>query len=136
MTVIIKMFCYLILQITLLLSVLFLLRGHNYPGGGFIGALIACTGICFYILTFKQSPRFIDKKQPLIMNAGIVCLLISVLIPLFSNKNMLTGLWWKTSILNHVLKLGTPLLFDFGIYLSILGSFTWIFIYLGSNTHD
>ena len=124
------------LQVALLLSVLFLLRGHNHPGGGFIGALIACTGIYFYNLAYKRPPHFINKKQVLLINAGILCLLASLLIPSFTNKNMLTGLWWKINIFHYVFKLGTPLLFDIGIYLSILGSLIWVVTYLENDAYD
>ncbi len=133
MSIIIKVFCQLILQVTLLLSILFLLRGHNYPGGGFIGALVACTGIGFYILAYKRPPSFILKKHTLCINIGITCLTTSLVTPLFLNKSMLTGLWWSTNIFSQSLKVGTPLLFDIGIYLSILGSLIWIMTHLESD---
>ena len=136
MSIIVRMFSYFILQVTLLLSVLFLLRGHNHPGGGFIGALTASTGIGFYTLAYKKSPHLINKKQVLLINAGIACLLVSMLSPIFSNKNLLTGLWCKIHIFSYEFKLGTPLLFDIGIYFSILGSLVWVLSYLESEGYD
>ncbi len=136
MSVIVKMFCYFILQVCLLLSVLFLLRGHDYPGGGFIGALIACTGIAFYNLAYKRPPKFIRKKYFLLINTGIGCLLASILMPIFLQKSILTGLWIKLHFLGHTTKLGTPLLFDTGIYLSILGGLSLIITHLESESDD
>lgn len=136
MSIIVRMFCYFILQVTLLLSVLFLLRGHNYPGGGFIGALIACTGMGFYTLAYKKLPHFINNREVLLVNGGIFCLLASMLMPIVVNKYLLTGLWWKIHIFSYEFKLGTPLLFDMGIYLSILGSLVWVLSYLESEAYD
>ena len=130
MSIIIKMFCTFILQITLLLSVLFLLRGHNYPGGGFIGALIACTGLGFYTLAYQRPPHCIQNKETALLSIGIICLVMSILMPLVDNKNMLTALWYQLTLFNQVIKLGTPLLFDIGIYLSILGGLSLILTYL------
>lgn len=136
MSIIIKMFCYFILQVTTLLSVLFLLRGHNHPGGGFIGALIACTGLGFYNLAYKKPPDFMREKQVLLINSGIFCLLSSMLLPLLRNQSLLTGMWWNLEIFGYVFKLGTPVLFDTGIYLSILGSLIWIETYLENEAYD
>ena len=136
MSIIIKTFCHFILQITLLLSVLFLLRGHNHPGGGFIGALIGCAGIGFYTLAYKRPPDFISNKYIMFINAGILCMLTSINLPIFSGKNLLTGLWLKFHFFNYDLKLGTPLLFDIGIYLAILGSLVWVLASLESEIND
>lgn len=136
MSVIIKTFCHFILAVTLLLSILFLLRGHNHPGGGFIGALIACSGIGFYNLAYENPPDFVKNKQVFLIIAGAGCLLISLLTPLLFQESVLTGLWWKINADKYEFKLGTPLLFDIGIYLSILGSLVGIMTYLENETHD
>ena len=136
MSIILKNFCYFILQIMLLLSILFLIRGHNYPGGGFIAALIATTGIGFHMLTYDHPPTFIMDKNIILISFGIVCLLASILIALFFQKNLLTGIWWTGYLLGHRIKLGTPLLFDIGIYLSILGGLLSIMTALGKHAYD
>ena len=130
MTTLPKTFCYFILQITLLLSVLFLFRGHNHPGGGFIGALVACTGFGFYLIVFKSPPPFIKHKHVQLIIAGTTCLVISIFMPVFLKQAMLTGLWLKINIFGEIIKIGTPLLFDLGIYLCILGSVLSIITYL------
>lgn len=134
--IVLRTFCYFILQITLLLSVLFLLRGHNHPGGGFIAALIACTGIGCYLLSYKKLPQFILRIYILLTCSGLLCIMLSMVIALFYGKNLLTGLWWKRLFWEHLIKLGTPLLFDIGIYLSILGSLVWVMNSLEKNLYD
>ncbi len=133
---IIKTFCYLILQLTLLISVLFLLRGHNHPGGGFIGALVACAGFSFHSLAYNKLPTFIMNKSVLIICIGIVCLAVSMFFGLCFNKLLLKAVWVDVSFLGENFKLGTPLLFDVGVYFSIIGSLLWIIEGLEGNTDD
>jgi multicomponent Na+:H+ antiporter subunit A len=102
----------------LLFSVDLFFRGHNEPGGGFIGALVAV--IAFGLLMLSESPDYVRrqlKQTPLFMSLiGVVCLLVAAILPLFFGQPLLTGLWWK-----EILPLGTPLLFDLGVYLAVIG---------------
>ena len=134
--IILRTFSYFILQITLLLSVLFLLRGHNHPGGGFIAALIACTGIGCYLLSYKKLPQFVIHKHAILICSGMLCIMLSMVMPLFFGGNLFTGLWWKISFSGQLIKLGTPLLFDIGVYLSILGSLIWVMNSLEKTLYD
>ena len=136
MSIILKSFCNFILQITLLLAILFLLRGHNHPGGGFIGALIFLTGIGCYILTYKQPPRYISQKKLHFIILGLVCLFLSMVTGLFYQKNLSAGVWKNISILKNVTKIGTPLLLDTGIFLIISGSFIWVLALLEDEKDD
>ena len=40
----------LLLPLLVMFSLFILLRGHNEPGGGFIGGLLAAGGLCLYLL--------------------------------------------------------------------------------------
>lgn len=117
-SVILRTASHIVSGLMLLFSVYLFFRGHNEPGGGFIGALIAV--IAFGLLMLSESPGYVRrqlKQTPLfIALLGIVCLLASALLPLFFGLPLLTGLWWK-----EILPLGTPLLFDLGVYLAVIG---------------
>jgi len=115
-----------LVQIMLLLSFLLVLRGHNYPGGGFIGALVATSAIALYTLAFGLKASGFDHWSPKIIALGLLCLLISFLLPVALQHPGLTGLWVEISLPGHGIKLGTPLLFDFGIYFLIIGSLSWL----------
>ena len=41
-----------LLPILVIYSILILLRGHNAPGGGFIGGLLAAAGFILYAIAF------------------------------------------------------------------------------------
>jgi multicomponent Na+:H+ antiporter subunit B len=114
----------LFLWVTILLSVYLLIRGHNSPGGGFIGGIIASTGFIFYSLVYgsakiKTLLRFSPIKW---MGFGLLLAFISAVVPLFFSKEVLTALWLHAELpLLGKVHLGTPLLFDAGIFLTVNG---------------
>ncbi|MGR4998645.1 hydrogen gas-evolving membrane-bound hydrogenase subunit E [Vibrio celticus] len=109
---------HIVSALMLVFSLYLLLRGHNEPGGGFIGALIAVIG--FALLMFAESPKYIRDRlyfAPFsIALFGIFLSFVAGLMSFAFNLPFLTGLWWK-----DILPLGTPLIFDVGIYLAIIG---------------
>lgn len=109
---------HIVAALMLVFSVYLLLRGHNEPGGGFIGALIAVIGLS--LLMFAESPKYVRSrlhfKPFFIALSGIALSLISGGLSFAFDKPFLTGLWWK-----DVIPLGTPLFFDVGVYLAVIG---------------
>ncbi|GAM74041.1 Na(+) H(+) antiporter subunit A [Vibrio ishigakensis] len=51
---------HIVAALMLVFSFYLLLRGHNAPGGGFIGALIAVIGLS--LLMFAESPRYVRNR--------------------------------------------------------------------------
>lgn len=115
-----------LMKIMLLLSVLLVFRGHNYPGGGFIGALVASSVVGLYTIAFSLKQAGFDRWAPKVILVGILCFLLSFCLPLLSNQAILTAGWANLSLLTHSVKVGTPIIFDFGVYFSIVGSLVWI----------
>jgi multicomponent Na+:H+ antiporter subunit B len=107
----------------LIFSLIVLLRGHNEPGGGFIGGLVASTAFILSAITGSLEKKDQRKLVPhrWIMTGLLVCL-FSGLLPLLTGKPFLTSLWIhaKTDWLGS-LHVGTPLLFDLGVYLTVIG---------------
>ncbi|MFK7850881.1 MAG: MnhB domain-containing protein [Akkermansiaceae bacterium] len=98
-----------------------MLRGHNLPGGGFIGGLVLASAI---VLKVMVNPQRRMKWEPLsLAGAGLLIALGSALLPLLWQKPFFTGLWWGSIWLPMVgkIKLGTPLTFDIGVYLVVTG---------------
>ncbi len=109
----------------LLFSIFLLLRGHNEPGGGFIGGLVAAAGIVVYGLADGPAAvRKILRIDPrAIAMIGLLMALIAGLIAAFASTPFLTGLWTFIGATpgDKGLALGTPLIFDIGVYLVVIG---------------
>ncbi|EJZ20683.1 Na(+)/H(+) antiporter subunit B [Rhizobium sp. Pop5] len=112
----------------LLFSFFVLLRGHNEPGGGFIGGLIAASGLAVYgiargVSAVRRSLFF----HPLsIAGAGLLLSTIAGLLSIFFAVPFMTGLWIYPKLFGAEVPLSSVLLFDIGVYLVVLGAITSI----------
>ena len=112
----------------LLFSVFILLRGHNEPGGGFIGGLIAASALAIYgIANGVPAVRRAIRFHPLaIAGTGLLMSSVAGLISVFAAVPFMTGLWIYPVILGVEVPLSSVMLFDFGVYFVVLGAITAI----------
>ncbi|MCP3955341.1 MAG: Na(+)/H(+) antiporter subunit B [Desulfobacterales bacterium] len=108
----------------LVFSVYLLFRGHNAPGGGFSAALVASTA--FALFAIAEGPRPVRQAlriEPRILIAwGLLLAIGSGLTGIAAGRPFLTGLWWEPVFLGNSIVLGTPLFFDIGVFLVVLGT--------------
>jgi multicomponent Na+:H+ antiporter subunit B len=125
-------------SLMVLFSVFVLLRGHNEPGGGFIGGLIAASAFAIYGIAcgVAQVRRAIYVHPMTISGLGLFLGAVAGLLSLPFETPFLTGLWVSPSILGVVVDLSTPLLFDIGVYLVVLGSISSIALSLEERGDD
>lgn len=119
----------LLVSMILMFSIYILFRGHNEPGGGFIAGLIAASAIILYSVAFGHSWASGALRVPAISLAGAGLLFAAVagLLTVFSGDPFLTGLWYIPKLgLDFKVALSTPLLFDIGVYLVVVGALTAI----------
>ena len=108
----------------LLASLVILYRGHNLPGGGFVGGLAA--SLAFAVLSLArgaaEARRWLRVEPLTLAGIGLALAVASgipgMLVP--GGAPFLTHLWWQPSA--SLPKLGTTMLFDLGVYLVVLGS--------------
>jgi multicomponent Na+:H+ antiporter subunit B len=116
-----------------LFSVFILLRGHNEPGGGFIGGLIAASGIAIYAMAFGvgETRRRLRINPVVIAGAGVLVAAASGVLSIFAGVPFLTALWLPNYIF------GVPGLFDVGVYLTVSGTMSAIALALedGAEGH-
>ena len=107
-----------------LFSIVVLLRGHNQPGGGFIGGLIAASAFAIYGVGYGVEPvrRALYFHPNAIAGFGLFMSALSGFASLFAGKPFLTGLWWTPMVFGMELPLSTVLVFDIGVYLVVLGT--------------
>ena len=105
-----------------MLAVTLLWRGHNQPGGGFIGALILSLTGGLAILGGKRA-RLGVQRGPRLVALGLALAAVSSLVAPLAGRPWFTGLWlpaFELPLLGKVL-LGTPLLFDVGVLFAVMG---------------
>lgn len=121
----------LFMKVMLIFSIYLLLRGHNNPGGGFIAGIIASTGFIFYAIIFgtESLQETIKLRPQTLIGIGLLLVLIAALLPTFFSIEILTGLWIKANIpVLGTLHVGTPLIFDTGVYAVVIGVILTIII--------
>lgn len=121
-----------------IVSIYLLLRGHNLPGGGFIGGLM--TGMSFILLGLVRGWEDLQKEIPIeplrVATIGVAIAFISGLLPVFRGDPFLTqyNLHAKDVPLIGELHIGTPLLFDIGVFLLVCGMTVKLIIVLARST--
>lgn len=125
-------------SLMVLYSIFVLLRGHNLPGGGFIGGLIAASAFAIYGIACGVSPvrRAIYFHPMSIAGFGLFIAVLSGLLSLFVQAPFFTGLWAFPTIFGAELALSTPLIFDIGVYCVVVGSITSIALALEERGED
>jgi multicomponent Na+:H+ antiporter subunit A len=111
-----------LVMLMLVFSLFLLVRGHNEPGGGFVGGLVAATAFALVLLAagVAEARRLLRREPVALVALGLLLAVLSGLPALIGGAPFLTGLWAKTP-LPVIGKLGSPLVFDIGVYLVVLG---------------
>jgi multicomponent Na+:H+ antiporter subunit B len=112
----------LLIGLLLVFSIFLLLRGHNLPGGGFAGGLVAGCAFVLQTLCFGVAAgrRLLVADPRTVVGAGLLVALGAGMVAIPEGLPFLTGLW-SAGAVPVVGKAGTPLLFDFGVYLVVTG---------------
>jgi multicomponent Na+:H+ antiporter subunit B len=108
----------------LLFAIFLLLRGHHEPGGGFIAGLVASGAFVLYAVAYDvRLARIALRFDPrALIGAGLLVAGLSGLVSTLSGRPFLTGRWGSLSLFGAgVIDAGTPLLFDFGVCLTVIG---------------
>lgn len=125
-----------LLPILLLYSVFLLLRGHNLPGGGFVGGLVA--SIAFILHSFAngtENTLKLSKHKPIqLIPIGLLLAALSMVLPMFFGLPPMTGVWFDYPLPVMGL-IGTSLFFDIGVYLVVIGSVLTILFTISQSTH-
>jgi multicomponent Na+:H+ antiporter subunit B len=113
----------LLVGLLLMFSIFLLLRGHNQPGGGFIGGLVAAAAFVLYGLasneiSVRQAIHFDTRSY---IAGGLLLAGASALFPTFLGLPFLTGVWGTIYLFGAAVELGTPVFFDIGVYIAVIG---------------
>jgi multicomponent K+:H+ antiporter subunit A len=123
-----------LLPLGLLVSVYVFLRGHNWPGGGFVAGLITASALILQYLASGDDwiKARIRLRFHQLMAAGLGCAMLTGLGSWAFGAPFLTSAFdyfhWP---LIGEFELATALLFDLGVYLTVVGSVSLILASLG-----
>lgn len=116
----------------LIASLVILWRGHNQPGGGFVGGLVAAMAFSLIALSEGvQKARQVLRVSPVALaGTGVVFAVVSGVPGLLVGDGFLTHQWL---IFENGFKLGTTLLFDIGVYCTVMGGMLCMVLRLYGN---
>lgn len=137
-TIIFRTAAPLIVATMLVFSFYVCLRGHNEPGGGFIGGLIAAASIAvFGMAAGVPEVRRALKVDPMaIAGFGVVLAGLSGLLSLLTQSPYMTSIWLYLELGNTTVPLSTPLFFDLGVYFVVFGTLSAIALALESDREE
>ena len=114
----------LIVPLTMLFAAYMALKGHNEPGGGFIGGLVAAVSIALYRMTYgvDSFDKLIPFHPRILVFVGLAMAFLTAVTPLAFNLPLLTSY-------EHTFNLGygqtihfvTAAIFDIGVLLVVIG---------------
>ncbi len=110
--------------IFLIFAVIALWQGHNHPGGGFIGGLIASLATVYSSIAYtnKTIRSRIKVKPTYFIGIGLICALTSLLPSILLGSPIMKGYWVVFDMpVFGLIKLGTPLIFDIGVFFTVIG---------------
>ncbi|MFT5836930.1 MAG: multicomponent Na+:H+ antiporter subunit B [Candidatus Azotimanducaceae bacterium] len=120
----------------LLFSLFLLLRGHNSPGGGFSGGLVA--GSAFILAALARGTAHVQAQLPCsastLVKTGLFCAITAGLLPLLFGKVVFAALWIEPKI-PVIGTAGSFLLFDAGVYLLVMGFVIGVLAEMAQDVH-
>ena len=114
----------LVQPLLLLFSVFVLIRGHNAPGGGFAGGLVAAIAFTLIVVAedaerARQSLRVAPRT---LVGVGLLTALLSGVAGFVMGDAFLQAVYFDLPVLaGGRVELSTPFLFDVGVYLAVIG---------------
>lgn len=120
-------------------SLWLLLVGHNQPGGGFVGGIVASAAVVLrYVAGGIGEVRSLSRAQPWsVLGAGLLVAASTALAPLAVGGDVLESAVLEADlpVLGH-LKATSALVFDVGVYLVVVGLVLMVFESFGDEPED
>ena len=127
----------LLLPMAALVSIYFLLRGHNAPGGGFVGGLVMATALItqYMVGGTLWVEAHIRIHPQVLVSFGLLAAAIAGMSAWFVSMQFLDAQAVDLHLpLIGDLHLSSVLLFDLGVYLSVVGATVLMLIALAHQS--
>jgi multicomponent Na+:H+ antiporter subunit A len=126
----------LIFHVVLMASLWLLFAGHNQPGGGFVGGLLAGSAITLrYVAGGIADVRRGSRFRPwTVLGAGLLLAVVTAAAPLLGGGDVLDVASHSMDVpLFGEVKLSSALAFDGGVYLAVVGMVLMAFEAFGDD---
>jgi len=123
----------------LIFSIFLLIVGHNSPGGGFVGGLVAGAALVLRYVSGGQEEvrRFVPFEPETLFAVGILAATITGIVPAIAGATFLESEIWETDVpVLGTVKLSSTLFFDCGVYLVVVGLVLMILGVLGATEEE
>jgi multisubunit Na+/H+ antiporter MnhB subunit len=112
-----------LMPLLLLFAVFLLLRGHNQPGGGFVGGLVVASSFVLYSIAFgvKAARHALLVSPSTLLGGGLFVALASGLPGVLAGRPFMSAIWVSFGDGSTAVHVGTPLVFDVGVFLAVVG---------------
>ena len=122
--------------VILLVSVYVTFRGHNAPGGGFAGGMIAGCAFVLRFLTHGSArvAQALRVAPTTLIGAGMLLSIVTAAAPLLGGDPLIESTIWKFDLpaIGQV-KLVSSSIFDLGVYALVVGVVVAVLLALGSD---
>lgn len=123
-SIILRLTARLLLPLLLVFSLFLFARGHNEPGGGFVAGLVGAAAWALYAIAYDaaEARRALKVDPRLLIGIGLALALASGLPGLVWPGAFLAGVWGTVEVPGlGAVDVGTPVLFDLGVYVAVFG---------------
>jgi multicomponent Na+:H+ antiporter subunit B len=112
-----------LMPLLLLFAVFLLLRGHNQPGGGFVAGLVVSASFVLYAIAFgvAAARRALLVRPPRLLGIGLLVAFLSGVPGVVVGRPFMSALWLQVPLGSAAVDIGTPLVFDVGVFLAVVG---------------
>jgi multicomponent Na+:H+ antiporter subunit B len=126
-----------LMPLLLVFALFLLLRGHNAPGGGFVAGLVLAAAFVLYGIASgtPAARRALLVDPSTLLSVGLLVALASGLFASVRGRPFMTAAWTSLGTGPAAVSIGTPLLFDVGVFLAVVGVVLTIVFTLSDVAH-
>ena len=113
-----------LVYVAFVVSLYLLVAGHNHPGGGFVGGLVAGAAVALrYVAGGIRDVRNLVRPKPwTILGSGLLIAGVTATVPILTGRPFLdNGYWTVDPPVLGPLGVSSALAFDLGVYLVVVG---------------
>ena len=113
----------LLMPLLLLFALFLLFRGHNAPGGGFVSGLVVAAAFVLHASAYgvAASRRVLMVAPTTLLPVGLLVALGSGVPAVLLGRPYMTALWTTVGPQTARISVGTPLVFDIGVCIAVIG---------------